>query len=88
MRTANENVIRALSRALSEARAGNVEAVGIICASPDGVPEVSFGGEGELIAAVNLGADLLKAKFTEQLMIATQGPTTSIRRPVSAGQDN
>lgn len=82
MKTANENVVRALAKALAEARAGNVEAVAIITASPEGEPDASFAGEMELVASVNLGADMLKAKIAHTVMMTKAGATTPIRRPV------
>lgn len=84
MKTANENVLRALARVLSEARAGNVEAVAIVAVSPDGTPDVSFGGEAELMPSANIGLDLLKASFVTRVMQISEQPTTSIVRPVGA----
>lgn len=84
MKTANENVLRALARVTMEARAGNVEAVAIVAVSPDGVPDVSFGGEAELMPSANIGLDLLKQSFIVRVMKATELPTTSIVRPAGA----
>ncbi len=87
MRTANENVVRALARVLADARAGNIEAVAIVACSPDGVPDVSFGGESELIPSVNLGIDALKLNFVSQLTRALPQPVAAIRRPAGAALD-
>lgn len=88
MKTANENVIRAMARVLTEARAGNVEAVAIVAVSSSGVPDVSFGGEAELMPSANIGLDLLKASFVHRVMQTKELPTTSIVRPVSNGLDS
>lgn len=85
MRTANENVVRALAKALTDARAGNIEAVAIITASPDGEPDVRFAGESELVASVNIGVDMLKAQIVHTVMATKVQPTVSIRRPVGGG---
>ncbi len=82
-RVANENVIRALSRVLAEARAGNVEAVAIVAVSPEGIPEPSFGGEAELMPCCNIGLDMLKVSLVTKCMQVNERPTTSIVRPVS-----
>lgn len=82
MKTANENVIRALARAMAEARAGNVEAVMIVTASPDGTPDASFGGEAEFMPTINIGIDLAKQHVLAQVGTMVAGPTTSIRRSV------
>lgn len=82
MKTANENVLRAIARASAEARAGNVEAVAIITVGPGGDPEVSFAGEAELLPSVNIGLDM--AKQTVLVMVtspAQQQQTTKILRP-------
>jgi len=85
MKTANENVLRALARVMAEARAGNVEAVAIVAVGDTGVPDASFGGEAELLPSINMGLDLLKAQFVFRAMKATEQPTTSIVRPASGG---
>lgn len=87
MRTANENVIRALAKAIADARAGNIEAVMIITASPEGMPDVSFGGEVELMPSINLGIDLGKQQVLAQSAAMVMKPATSIRRPVG-GMDS
>lgn len=86
MQTANENVLRAIARVMAEARAGRVEAVAIVTVSAEGVPEVSFGGEAELMPSANIGLDLLKASFVHRVMKQNELPTTSIVRP--AGSTN
>lgn len=83
-RTANENVIRALAKALADARGGNVEAVMIVTASPDGIPDASFGGEVEYMPTINLGIDLAKANVLAQAGQMVAKSTTSIRRPAAA----
>lgn len=87
MKTANENVIRVLAKAIAEARAGNIEAVMIVIASPEGMPDVSFGGEVELMPTINLGIDLGKQQVLAQSAAMVMKPATSIRRPVN-GMDS
>lgn len=82
MKTANENVIRALSRALAEARAGNVEAVAIVAVDANGAPDTAFGGEADFLPSVNLGMDMLKAQFIFRGMKASEEAAAKIRRPV------
>lgn len=84
MKTANENVLRVLARAMLEARAGNVEAVAIVTVGANGTPEPSFGGEAELMPSINIGLDIMKQQLLFQVIGAVeQQPTTSIVRPVS-----
>jgi len=83
MKTANENVIRALAKAMAEARAGNVEAVMIVSASPEGIPDASFGGEAEFMPTINLGIDLAKQNVLAQCAQIVMKPTTSLVRPAS-----
>jgi hypothetical protein len=80
VRTANENVIRALARALAEARAGNVEAVAIVTVTPEGVPDASFGGESELMPSANIGLDVLKASIVHRVMKQNELATTKLVR--------
>lgn len=84
-RTANENVIRALAKALADARGGNIEAVMIVTASPDGIPDAAFGGEAEYMPTINLGIDMAKQHVLAQVAEQIFGATTSIRRPVGHG---
>lgn len=88
MKTANENVIRAIARVMAEARAGHIEAVAIVAVTGDGTPDVSFGGEAELMPSANIGLDLLKASFVHRVMAVTEKPTTSIVRPAGTGLDS
>lgn len=85
MKTANENVIRALARVLAQARAGEVEAVAIVAVSPTGIPEPSFGGEAELMPCCNIGLDMLKVSLVTRCMQTQELPTTSIVRPANGG---
>jgi hypothetical protein len=87
MKTANQNVLRALARVMAEARAGNIEAVAIVAVSAQGVPEVSFGGEAELMPSANIGLDLLKASFVHRVMAQTEVPTTSVVVPATGRMD-
>lgn len=84
MKTANENVLRAIARVMAAARAGNVEAVAIVAIGPDGTPDVSFGGEAEFLPSANIGLDLLKMSFVTRVMSVQEKPTTSIVRPAGA----
>lgn len=82
MRTANENVLRLLAKVMADARAGNVEAVLIIPVTPEGAPDVVFGGSMDLMPSVNLGADMFKHQLMVQATMIEHKPTTSIVRPV------
>lgn len=84
MKTASESVLRAVARTMSEARAGNVEAVGIITVNPQGVPEVSFAGESELVCAINTGADMLKQFLLAQIMMGAAQKTSGLVRPAGS----
>lgn len=84
MKTANENVLRALARVMVAARAGNVEAVAIVAVDGSGQPDASFGGEADFLPSVNLGLDSLKAQFVFRSMQASEQPTTSIVRPAGS----
>jgi hypothetical protein len=82
MKTANENVLRVLAKAMVDARAGNIEAVAIVACTPDGRPLPSFGGEAELMPSVNIGLDMLKQQILFHVIGSLeQQPTTSIVRP-------
>ena len=81
-KSANENVIRALAKAMAEARAGNIEAVMIVSASPEGMPDASFGGEAEFMPTINIGIDMAKQHVLAQVSGMLFKDTTSIRRPV------
>ena len=84
MKTANENVLRALARVTAEARAGNVEAVVIIAVDGGGNPTPSFGGEVELMPSANLGLDMMKQQILFHVIGSLeQKPTTSIVRATS-----
>lgn len=82
MKSANENVIRALAKAMAEARAGNIEAVVIVIASPEGIPDASFAGETELFPSINIGLDIAKHHVLAQVTASLAQPTTPIRRAV------
>lgn len=88
MKTANENVLRALAKATADARAGSTDAVAIIAVSPDGVPEVTFGGASELVPSINLGADILKNHLINQASHTKQQSVSSIVRPAIGGLDS
>jgi hypothetical protein len=83
MKTANENVLRALARVTANARAGNVEAVAIIAIGPDGVPDVSFGGEADFMPSAYIGSDMLKQQILFRAMSTVEQPTSPILRPAS-----
>lgn len=88
MRTANENVLRALARVIADAKAGNVEAVCIIAVSPQGVPDASFGGEAELMPSANIGLDMLKASLIHRVMAESERPVSKLVVPASGGLDS
>lgn len=82
MKTANENVIRALAKAMADARAGSIEAVVIVTASPEGQPDAFFAGEVEFLPSINIAIDLAKANVMAQASAVIMAQTTSIRRAV------
>jgi hypothetical protein len=81
MSNTKNTVLHALARATTEARTGNTSAIAIIAVSPDGVPDITFGGESELIPSVNIGLDLLKAHLVNQAMAAQAQKPPAIVRP-------
>ena len=83
MRTANENVLRALARVMASARAGNVEAIAIVAVDGNGTPEPSCGGEAELMPSVNIGLDMMKQQILFRVMQSIEKPVTSIVRPAN-----
>jgi hypothetical protein len=83
MRTASENVVRALARVTVNARAGSCEAVAIIAIGPDGIPDVSFGGEAELMPSINIGLDMLKQQILFHVMKPVEQTASQILRPAS-----
>lgn len=87
LKTANTNVVHALARVLAEARAGNVEAVAIVAVSGDGIPDVSFGGESELMPSANIGLDLLKQSFIVRVMKEMEKPVSRVMMPASGRLD-
>lgn len=84
MKAANENVLRALARVMTEARAGNIEAVAIVAVNSAGDPEPSFGGEQELMPSAYIGLDMLRQQLLFHVMgRVDQRETTSIVRATS-----
>ena len=82
MKTASENVVRVLVRMMAEAKAGRILAVGIVGVTDEGIPDVSFGGEAELVPSVNIGIDLLKLQFIQRASgNVEQQPVSQILRP-------
>lgn len=68
---------------MAEARAGNIEAVAIVAVSADGVPDVSFGGEAELMPSANVGLDLLKQSFMVRVMQEIEKPVSRVVVPAN-----
>ena len=83
MKTASENVIRALARAMVAARAGDTLAVAIVAVGDDGKPDASFGGEAELMPSVNIGLDMMKQQLLHQVMLAAAQPVSPLVRPAA-----
>lgn len=81
MKTAAESVVRAIAKVMAEARAGNIEAVAIIYATPEGKPEVSFAGETELVCQINTGADMLKHFVLGKIIIGQMRQTSGLVVP-------
>jgi hypothetical protein len=67
-RRVSDHVVHTLAKIIAEARAGNVDAVGIVTVSPEGKPRFHFGGDGGLVPSVNLGLDMAKATFMAQII--------------------
>jgi hypothetical protein len=82
-RTVAESILKVLARATAEARAGNVEAVAVIIATPAGVPNASFGGESELVPTINMGADMLKAYLMGLVIMPKEETASGLVRPAS-----
>lgn len=80
MKTANENVIRALAKVIADARAGSIETVAIVSVTPGGQPLVSFAGETELLPSLNLGLDMLKQHLIRQISGVEQQAVTPLVR--------
>jgi hypothetical protein len=83
MRTANENVIRALAKVIADARAGQVEVVAIVSVTPSGQPLVTFAGETELLPSANLGLDMLKQHLIGQISGVERQAVTPLVRSAS-----
>lgn len=82
--TVAESIIKVLARAMAEAKSGNVAAVAVIIATPEGVPNASFGGESELVPTINMGADMLKAYLIGQVIAGAQQKASGLVRPTLA----
>jgi hypothetical protein len=71
----NDKACTALAKILADAKAGNVQLVGIIAVGDDGQPRALFAGEMDLTPSLNLGVDMLKATIMNQIVgHATAGP--------------
>ena len=66
----SDHVLQTLARVTADAKAGSVEAIAIITVGPDGRPRIQFGGAGELVPSINLGLDVMKATFMQQIVEA------------------
>lgn len=88
MKTANENVVRALTKAIADAKAGDLEAVLIVTATPAGKPDAVFAGEEELLPSVNIGIDMAKQSIVARLTQIVMQPVTSILRPATDKLDS
>jgi hypothetical protein len=86
MKTANENVIRTLAKALVDAKAGDIEAVVVITASPMGKPDAVFAGEEELMPSINIAIDAAKISIVTRLTQIMMQPVSPILRPASDGR--
>ena len=82
MKTASENVLRALAAVIANARAGSVGAVAIVTVTPSG-PQVSFAGDSDLLAGVNLGLDMLKGHLIASISQPEKQPVTPLVRAAS-----
>lgn len=86
MKTASENVLRALARVTASARAGEVLAVSIIAVGEDGMPDASFGGEAELMPSVNIGLDMMKQQLLHHVMRTIAQPVSPLVRPAQGAK--
>lgn len=81
MKVVNESVIKALAKAMADARAGSIEAVCIITASPGGVPGIAYSGESDLMPTINVGADMVKAYVIGQVLQVSMQQASGLVRP-------
>ena len=86
MKTANDNVIRALAKALVDAKAGDIEAVVIVTASPAGKPDAVFAGEEELLPSINVALDMAKLSIVSRLTQLVMQPVSTLLRPATDGR--
>lgn len=63
----SDSVLHKLAALTVEAKRGNVEAVAIVTVGPDGEPRCHFAGEGDLVASINLGVDMLKSTIMDRI---------------------
>jgi hypothetical protein len=63
----SDSVVNKLAALMVEAKRGNIEAVAIVAVFPDGEPRVHFAGEGDLVASINLGVDMLKSTIMDRI---------------------
>jgi hypothetical protein len=80
VKTANENVIRALARVIADARAGEIDLVAIVTVTPNGQPMVNFAGDTELLPSANLGLDMLKQHLIRKVSDVEQQSVTPLVR--------
>lgn len=66
----SDHVLHTIARVMADAKAGSVEAVVIIAVDPTGKPRVHFGGAGDLVPSLNLGLDMAKTTFMQQVVEA------------------
>jgi hypothetical protein len=83
VKTASENVVRAVARIMAMARAGNIEAVAIVAVGPNGIPDTSFGGEEELLPSTYIGLDMLRQQMLHRVMAPVDLQISKIVRPAS-----
>jgi len=81
MKTASENVVRAVARAMAAARAGDTLAVAIVAVGADGKPDACYGGEAELMPSVYIGLDMMKQQILHQVMLTVAQPVSPLVRP-------
>jgi hypothetical protein len=63
----SDSVLHKLATLTVETKRGNIEAIAVVSVGPDGEPRAHFAGEGDLVASINLGVDMLKATIMDRI---------------------
>lgn len=71
----SDHVVNTLARVIADAKAGSVHAVAIVAVDPTGRPLTYFAGAGDLVPHINLGLDMVKGTFLQQVLQAPAAAT-------------